>query len=720
MRLNKGWLGDLVPYVALLGCLAVQQHDPIFLQNLRLKTFDALQQTWPREQTEWPVVVVDFDERSLSEIEQWPWPRNKIAQLVDTLFKHYQVRTVGFDIVFPEADGKSPEMAMRSWPVSSAVKMELLHLPKNDDILSDTVKKYPVVGGFALSLIPSLSSTPLKIRQPFSALGPAPDAWAVSVPGSVRHIAALEEAFRGYGHISFLPDPDNIIRRVPAVANVEGVVMPAFATELLRLSSPSEAQKQLMSRVERHSGDISLRAGIHDFPVDEQGAFLMYYRPHTDVNYISAADVLLKRAPKDALSDKIVLLGTSAAGLKDLRTTPMGPNIPGVDVHAQFIESVLQGAFLYRPMNAAVAELVFSLLAGVLLIVAVQKTGAMMAGVLASALIGTVVATSILLFALEEILVAPLFPALTLIFVFMAQNSVKYAREESERKSVRNAFGHYLSHDLINTLVQSPEKLTLGGEQKPLTMLFCDIRGFTTFSEKMTPQELTSFLNDYLTPMTDTLLRHNATIDKYMGDAIMAFWNAPLDIPDHTRHACTAALAMMARLNEMNSQWQKRGLPQVSIGVGIHTGFASVGNMGSAQRFDYTVIGDAVNLASRLEGLSKHYGVPIVVSAQVRNAVPDGILLLLDLVAVKGRNEPVEVFTLLGIGTPTERQRQLVNTAQAAHAAYRARQWDRATELFSQLEDFEVLRDDFLARIAEHQRLPPTDSWDGAYHATHK
>jgi adenylate cyclase len=326
----------------------------------------------------------------------------------------------------------------------------------------------------------------------------------------------------------------------------------------------------------------------------------------------------------------------------------------------------------------------------------------------------------VLLFTLQGILVAPLFPALTLIFIFMAQNSVKYAREESERKAVRNAFGHYLSNDLINTLVQSPEKLTLGGEQKPLTMLFCDIRGFTTFSEQMTPQELTSFLNDYLTPMTDTLLRHNATIDKYMGDAIMAFWNAPLDIPDHTRHACTAALAMMARLNELNPQWQKRGLPNVSIGVGIHTGFASVGNMGSAQRFDYTVIGDAVNLASRLEGISKHYGVSIIVSAQVRKAVPDGIFLPLDLVAVKGRNEPVEVFTLLGIGAPTERQRQLVETAQAAHAAYRARQWDRAAELFTQLEDFDVLRDDFLARIAEHKRLPPPDSWDGAYHATHK
>ncbi|MBI1363931.1 MAG: CHASE2 domain-containing protein [Proteobacteria bacterium] len=718
MRRLVGWLLSALPYLMLAMLFVLRLQDPQFIQTIRYKTFDFYQKTWPRGTSTAPVYILNIDEKSLAEVGQWPWPRTVIAKLVENAFEHEGIKTLAFDVVFAEPDRTAPEVVSKDWNLPEGTRKQLAELPKNDDVLARAFAKYPVVAGYAFEY--TTDSQPVKDFEPKVSVNIAGGSGLPNVPQAanvIRNIPKLEKAASGTGFFSFNPDADGIVRKPPLVTAYNGQYFPILGIEALRLWKDTRSFVALTDSF----GDVKgFKIKNLVLPTDAEGNFWVRYRELDPQKYISASDVLHGRVQNGLLKDAIVFVGTSASGLLDIRATPVHPSMPGVDVHAQMVENILDGQFLTRDYNADLYEQMFLLGMGIALILMVEFFGALTGGFVAVSILALVALLSVQAFRYMNMLVDVVYPSMTVIAVYMVHNVIKYAREESQRKAIRHAFSHYLSGDLVNALTHAPEQLKLGGEQKHMTMLFSDIRGFTTLSEGLTPQELTALLNEYLTPMTDIVMSNKGTIDKYMGDAIMAFWNAPLDIPDHERLACVSALAMLDKLRDLNAKWSAENRPTIKMGLGLHCGTVTVGNMGSTQRFDYTVLGDAVNLASRLEGLCKLYGVQVIISGDMRSKVTDALCMPLDLVAVKGKTEPVDIYALLALGTGTPEQQKAAQTAEAAMAAYRAQNWKEAEKLFGSLDGFDVLKELYLERIAAFRKKAPPKSWDGVYVATSK
>ncbi len=429
-----------------------------------------------------------------------------------------------------------------------------------------------------------------------------------------------------------------------------------------------------------------------------------------------------------------MIIGTSAAGLLDIRTTALDRYIPGVDVHAQIIETVLTGMQLSVPLEADFVEKMATITVALLMIVLVPMIGARWTLLVFLGATGSMAGWSWWHFVSDRTLYDAVFPSLTALLLFIQLTYWGYASEEAQRRQVRTAFGRYLSPALVEKLAKDPSHLKLGGEMRDMTLLFCDVRGFTTISELFDAQGLTRLINRFLTPMTNVILDRFGTIDKYMGDCIMAFWNAPLDDEDHARHACESALAMMETLGPLNDSLEqeakaenRRHVP-IKIGIGLNSGGVCVGNMGSDQRFDYSVLGDTVNLASRLEGQSKPYGVHIVIGDETRKRAPDYAALELDLIKVKGKTEAVRIWTLLG--RPAIAQEGWFKELEAAHnamlAAYRGQNWAEARAQIARcrtlqgelhIEGFYELMEE---RISEFEANPPGVDWDGVFTATSK
>lgn len=699
--------------------VSVWGSEPQFARVLRLKLFDLYQQTWPRELVDLPVYIVDIDEKSLAEIGQWPWSRNVMAELVEKTFEA-GTKSMAFDIVFAEPDRTSPSVISKNWNLNDEAKKSLAALPDNDDIFAKTVAKYPVVMGFTLLF--NEDDVVEKDLIPAVGIGGRGN-YADFIPhanGTVRNIGKLEENANSIGWFGYLPEVDNIIRRLPSLVTInieeDGEVyqelFPPLALELLRLYQG----KNNLTAISDEHGMKAIKAGEYELPTDADGYYWIRFRKGDRNNYISAADVLSGNVPEGMLKDSMVLVGTSAMGLLDMRTTPLDVSLPGVDVHAQIIENILTESFLHRPAWVLYAEFLYVLISAMCVLILVHYVGALWGWLIASSFAASVVGVSVWAFIQHGFLLDAVFPLLTISIMYLMQLVLKYAKEEASKKAIRSAFGHYLSKDLVNILTKDPTHLQLGGEEKEMTFLFSDIRGFTSLSEGLTPQQLTSFMNSYLTPMTDIVMSHQGTIDKYMGDAIMAFWNAPLDIQDHAIEACTSALAMMNALEELNSEWNANDLPSLDIGIGIHTGIASVGNMGSDQRFDYSVLGDSVNLASRLEGLCKLYGVNIILSEDTNRQAPDFNAILIDTVRVKGKSESVNIYSLSHSFVAMQEKDDI----EAGIKFYRFQQWNEAEECFERVHAHLTLKSLYLQRIKEYKTNPPPLDWDGSYTATSK
>jgi len=434
----------------------------------------------------------------------------------------------------------------------------------------------------------------------------------------------------------------------------------------------------------------------------------------------------------DAVKDKIVFIGSSAEGLLDLRSTPLGLK-PGVEIHVNALEQILDQNFLIRPQIVKDAENNFILSIGLLLIVLAPFIGASWLALICFALSGGVAYASFISFTEYGVLVDPVYPVLSVLVIYMLSSVLSYIRTEADRKQVREAFGLYISPDFMKELTKDPDKLKLGGETRDLTVMFTDIRSFTTISESMTPEALIQLMNDFLTPMSDLVMEHRGTIDKYMGDAMMAFWNAPLDDENHARNACMTALKMNKALEPINAKIiadaEKEGKAPALLeaGIGINTGKASVGNMGSRQRFAYSALGDTVNLASRLEGQTKQYGVRILIGEQTRRQASDMAALELDLIRVKGKIEPERIFVLLG---DEEMSRsEYFKSWQIKHyrmlEAYRKMKWDDAMVLAEECQNISKegmtgYYDMMQLRLNEMKSNPPEQGWDGVFVATTK
>jgi adenylate cyclase len=718
----------------LFALVPLRLANPRPLEELRLRTFDFFQVLWPREQKTRPVVIVDIDEDSLKTIGQWPWPRTVIADLVARITQA-GAAAIGFDVVFAEPDRMSPAIAEQSFRgIDPDTRAKLDSLPSNDQVLADAIRQSRVVVGEAGTAIPT--QTPpgeVMLQTGFAVRGPDPAPLLVTFPGILRNVPAIEEAAAGRGLFSINPEHDGIIRRVPVVMEAQGSLVPALTMEMLRVVTHSSA---ILVRV-NEAGVRSVAVPGHEVPTDRNGQLWVHFNKHDPARYVSAKDVLQGTVAPDRLPGRLVLIGTSAIGLLDLKTTPVEAAMPGVEVHAQILESILTKSLLVNPNYAIGAELTVAVLFGLAIIIAAPMLSATTVVLLGAFLIAGLIGLSLYLFVEHGLLIDFTYPLISSWLIYLVLTFVNYFREQKQRQQIRSAFGYYLSPHMVEQLARSPEKLVLGGEERRMTILFSDVRGFTTISEhyKDDPQGLTRLMNRFLTPLTNAIIERKGTIDKYIGDAIMAFWNAPVDDAEQEANACDAALEMQARAAALNVELKREAeanggvyMP-LRIGVGLNTGPCVVGNMGSDFRFNYSVLGDTVNVASRLEARTKDYRLPLVIGSRTAEKAKEKFATMeIDLIQVKGKREPEAVFTVLGRADLEQdpRCRELCALNAEMLARYRKQNWDGALDLINRCRNaasgIEVagLYDMYEERIAAYRADPPGAAWDGVYEAESK
>ncbi len=718
----------------LFALVPLRLADPRPLAELRVRTFDLFQSLRPREQKSWPVVIVDIDEESLKAIGQWPWPRTTVADLINRITQLGAV-TIGFDVIFPEPDRMSPAIAEHSFRgIDDDTRKKLDSLPSNDDVLADAIKQSRVVVGQAGAAAPEpKSQAEMVLQTGFAIRGPDPSPYLVTFPGLLRNVLPIEEAAAGRGLFSINPEPDGIVRRVPVIMEAQGTLVPSLAMEMLRVASHAGA---ILVRV-NEAGVLAVAVPGLEVPTDRNGQFWVHFNKHDPARYVSARDVLQGTVPPDRLRGKLVLIGTSAIGLLDLKTTPVDAAIPGVEVHAQILESVLTKSLLVHPNYAIGAELSIAVLIGLAIIVAAPMLSAFVVVLLGAGLVAGLVGLSLYLFEEHNLLIDFTYPLISSWLIYLVLTFVNYFREQKQRQQIRSAFGFYLSPHMVEQLARSPEKLVLGGEERRMTILFSDVRGFTTISEhyKDDPQGLTKLMNRFLTPLTNAIIERKGTIDKYIGDAIMAFWNAPVDDVEHEANACDAALEMQARATALNAELKREAdanggkyMP-LRIGIGLNTGPCVVGNMGSDFRFNYSVLGDTVNVASRLEARTKDYRLPLVIGSRTAEATKEKFATMeIDRIKVKGKSEPEAVYMVLGRagGVEDARCRELRDLNDEFLAFYRKQDWDAALALIARCRDaaggFDAagLYEMFQERIEKFRIDPPPPDWGGVYEAESK
>ncbi|MCZ6863805.1 MAG: CHASE2 domain-containing protein [Alphaproteobacteria bacterium] len=889
----------IIPLVMLVLMLGLRVADPGILQQIRWLTFDTYQRLAPRAYNpDLPVKIIDIDDESLERLGQWPWPRILLADLIENLTAA-GAAAIAFDMVFAEPDRSSPNQALKLWNLPDEVadlRDSIAALPSHDDIFTQALANAPVITGFVFTNTEG-SRQPAR-KSTFAIAGDDPKPFVLNFANAVINLPEIEAAATGNGAFNSTAEADLVVRRIPLLFQSNGELYPSLAAEALRVvqgaktylikSSGASATTALGA----HTGIDTIAIGQFQAQTDAGGHLFLRYTLSVPDRYIPAWRILENDFDPTDVAGKIVLIGTSAAGLLDLRATPLQKAVPGVEIHAQAIEQILTGEFLERPSFAAGAELIYMAALGLLIIFLLRTVGAVLSLVAGSVATAIVLGGSWYAYNAQGWLVDPVIPSIMVFLLFLTSTIISYLSSEAQRRFVRDAFGRYLSPVVVQQLAKDPEHLQLGGELKTMTVLFSDVRGFTTIAErfKHNPQGLTQLINRFLTPMTEVVLSNDGTIDKYMGDALMAFWNAPLDDADHASHACFAALEMYQALDRLNAEfliespfdeqliedtngqadlehsrsdaepdvsdsaeisltttmsifeftallekaesgiasaqyrlgkayrdgtggdqdvvaaanwfrtaaeqgyakaqrhlgtcyatgrgveadrtsalmwltlatqqvlataemslgelrrvatpeerneaerlvriWQpkeneKEGF-QIRIGVGISTGECVVGNVGSTHRFDYSVLGDSVNLASRLEGQTKSYGVGIIISDTTRALAPDFASLELDLIAVKGKHEAVRIFALLG--PPEMANTEAFITLQQAHdrmlAAYRGQSWGEARELAEACteldESFGPLYDMYRDRIGRYELEPPGENWDGVFSALTK
>jgi len=643
---------------------ALRLADPPVVTALREMTFDTYQRFKPRAPGDFPVRIVDIDEASLRKIGQWPWPRTRIAELVDKL-AGMGAAVIAFDILFAEPDRTSPATIaaeiVRAYPERGGeLGPKIRALADHDDLLAAELRGKPVVFGF--SLHPKGNSERPKPKAGFAFAGDDPTGLLPRFEGTITTLPKLQGPAAGLGSISLSQaDSGGVVRRVPLLATDGKALYPSLALEALRVA---QGASTIIVKTSTASGEFSggspavvaIKVGNFVVDVTEFAELWVHYNADRPSRYVSAADVLEKPAAelKDRFEGQIVFVGTSASGLHDIRVTALGDRVPGVSIHAQAVEQILAGDFLSRPDWATGMEVLGTLLVGLLIALLVPFLGPFYSWIAGLVLAAAMVYGSWWAFDGRNLLVDPVYPVVAGILVFIATTVVQFITTEREKRFVRRAFQQYLAPELLHRLEGSPKSLVLGGETRELTILFMDVRDFTPISEQMTPEELVSFLNELLSPLSDVIQSHDGTIDKYIGDSIMAFWNAPLDIAEHPRKACQAALGMREIATRMNEEdrfgFRARGYAktEVKIGSGLNTGTACVGNMGSERRFNYSVVGDAVNVAARIESSCKTVGWDILISEETREAVPDFACLEAGAIALKGKSKPAKLYALIG------------------------------------------------------------------------
>ncbi|MEK6590918.1 MAG: adenylate/guanylate cyclase domain-containing protein, partial [Nitrospinota bacterium] len=712
-----------------------------FFHTMEFKAYDLHFLSRGKIKTGDEVIIIAVDEKSLDRFGRWPWPRRRIAELIERL-KMAGAKVIAFDMVFSEPDESSGNnikyLKERLKDKGIATELEIIEKElDNDRRLASALEDNPyVILGYFFFTSPDEIKHRSNITHPFSppARGftntssiessryssirrlekDAPLPQLLTAVGVEENIPEISKAGWDFGYFNIVPDSDGTVRWAPLAVKYGDFLYPHLSLEAVRkyLGSPP-----LILNV-AHYGVDSIQMGDKTIPVDEKGRLLINYRgPQRTFPHYSFSDVIDGLVPPDVLREKIVLIGATAPGIYDMRITPFSGIFPAVEVHANIIDNILKGDFLLRPEWIVVFDLLAILLLGVSLSLVIPAVRAIYSAIFTISLICFCIIINDYIFANLNMWLPVVYPIFTIVSVSGGVTIYQFMTEERERRKIGSAFSHYVSPSLVNEILKEPKKLVLGGEEKRLTILFSDMRGFTTLSETLKPQVLVKLINDYLTPMTDIVLKNGGTIDKYMGDAIMAFWGAPLWQEDHQVRACRTALEMIKKIDELQAEWQKSGIPRLEIGVGISTGRVTVGNMGSSARFDYTVIGDAVNLGYRLEDLNKEYGTTIIVPKYTYEDVKGEFYLRqLDWIKVKGKNIPIKIYELMGEKNDGGMLGEIAELFEEGLTSYMEREWDKAEEHFQGV--MELKPDDgpskvFLSRIQMLHKTELPSGWDG-------
>jgi adenylate cyclase len=635
------------------------------------------------------VVIVDIDDKSLKEQGRWPWPRNKLADLI-TKIQNLGAVVIALDITFPEPEPNMAASVLAKLPANTAATDLLQKLLPDfdyDQMLAQSFQRGDTILGMTFHDFPNtVTGAPL---TPIMTLKPS-EARLLSLPsmeGYTNNIPLLNRAAKSTGFINAFADSDGIIRHSTLLMRYKNGIYPSLALEAARDYLLSDIKLDLF-QTDNLIVINAIQLGKQIIPTDIGGRVLIPFRgPAGSFPYISATDILNNKLAAGALTNKLVFLGTSAFGLGDLQTTAVGTAYPGVEIHANIAEGILTNHFPYQPTWLLGAQLVFIIILGLLLTVLFAFLSARWLVFFAITIPILFIMTNSWIFDKTAIVVSTAIPIALTISLAAINMGLGYLLESRRRGHLKNIFGQYLAPAYIEELLKHSNKSSsLAGESREMTVLFSDIRNFTTLSEKMAAAEIKTALNLFFTPMTKIIFDCHGTIDKYVGDMIMAFWGAPLVDPDHAKHAITAALAMQTKVKELRPIFIERGLPELNIGIGLNTGLMNVGDMGSEFRRAYTVIGDTVNLASRLEALTKYYGVGIIVGEQTQANQPDFIFRKLDYVRVKGKEVAVTIYEPLC--TRQEATPELLKEValyEQALSCYFNRQWQMAIDLFKSL-----------------------------------
>ena len=759
---QKVFIPSLLGLLCLFGFYSANISKPPVIEQLGNLLFDRYQIWKPREyRPEVPVRIIDIDNESLEKIGQWPWPRTVVARLNDRLTEA-GAAVIGYDIVFSEPDRTSPEnmiALLQGNPAATDDMSNLEGLIPHDQILAQAFARSNVVAGFFL--VPEKTpSSPTKSTGftyswdvTFAENGDVEGVETIlGFDGAFAALPILGKAASGEGFVSFNPVGDGIIRGAPMVYKYDGKLYPSLSAEVIRAVQGAQAFQLKSSD---GSGEVggggdtrylsSIATGDFNWPVSKHGEFQVYFsKPSIELHksrYLSAATILDTSIPMETWADRvagnIIFVGTSAPGLKDIVTTPMRGGEPGVLVHAQIAEQILGeglvgGQILKRPYWAEVWELLAILISGFFLVLILPRISAIWGAALSIVLALSILSHSWISFSKYLLLINPTYPFLTIVATYGLMTITAFYMTESERSRIKSAFSMYLSPEMVKQVSDDPNLLKLGGEEKYISILFLDIRSFSKISEALEPQEITTFLNIFLTPMTDTLQDSKATIDKYIGDAIVAFWNAPLDDEDHERHAVRAVLDMNILLAELNEKYEAQDEikwpDNVAMGIGINSGVCCVGNLGSEQRFSYSMIGDAANLAARIEGLTKQYKVSSLIGDSTAKAVTDFALVEADLIKVIGRENPERIWILAGDETlcATAEFESFKSLHETFLTDFRAQNWDEAASQIPNLKTlakphrFDGYYDVMMDRIETYRVSPPDPDWGGVHIATSK
>ncbi len=721
----------LVITLFFIGHAARYYEVPIITQLDHIMYDARLQLTMPRGVDE-RIVILDIDEKSLQEVARWPWPRDIMAGLIEKLFDKYGVAIVAFDVVFAEADHSSgirvldqlAQGALKDVPNFLQSYRELRPTLDNDGRFAQAIKGKPVVLGYYLNSDKGAKRI-AAIPEPVLPKGTF-QGRNIPFTSWVGYGGNLEQFTRNAasaGHFNPITDDDGVVRRVPMLAELDGAYYESLSLAVVRTIlgfpkvEPGYAPDRFLQR--GYTGLEWLQVGPLAIPVDETASALIPYRGHKfSYAYVSLADVLADRVPLERLKGRIALVGTTAPGLLDLRATPVDNVFPGVEVHANLIAGMLDRKLKLKPPYMLGAEVVLLLVGGVALSLLIPMLAPLWATLLTLAGMLAIMGLNVAIWTEADMVLPLAASVLMTISLYTVNMAYGYFVEARSKRQFAELFGQYVPPELVDRMARDPEKYNMEPRAAELTILFSDVRGFTGISEALKPEELREYINEYLTTMSGIIRsRHHGTLDKYIGDAIMAFWGAPVDDAQHARNGVLAALDMQQECRILNEKFAARGWPTLKIGVGVNTGSVRVGDMGSQVRRAYTVMGDPVNVASRLEGRTKGYGVGVLVGETTRGQVKDVVFREVDRIKVKGKDEAVTIYEPLGPEGEVERQvLDELKLWNQALRAYRAQQWDQVEVALLNLQRMSPdsgLYRMYAEKVAQMRRDPPPAGWDG-------